>query len=592
MKRKSLVLLLLLVLWVNWAHAQKIKYKELLNLLNAKQYEQAEPFLRRYLKENSDNPSAFLFMGIIYQEKSLGTDVLKQTELLMANIDSALFFYEKALPKITEKEVKKNEENYQMYTRRDLRTGQFGVKHSDIVLDIETRMKALRERKDKVRLVKKSYLESEAQYARANRIYKDFQSRFATKKELYLLSDDDLILELNKLAATFDSCQASFKSYKSQSQAMGKTGYNQMLNLQEIKDFKKDGASMIDFMEDDLKLWDYTEWAKKTVRTIRDEVYPMRKDLVAFDIELNHLREKITKDSLKVDAAALQKSQVFSEMKKWDTDPMPEQVFQLKIKELEYHASLLDQSALSNSDIAKKIASTKQQLSILSKMDSLSSLLLERNPDKDLSHYKGFVTEAYGTPVVLRSFIRSTQEYVRRESTKKRLELDEYNRLLKWVITETDSIPLFMEVTDNSKYHPLVISDTHTAGLKSDSPLVGYFYTVTPSRTADLGFIFPVDTAHIKLRNLPVIKGLSLITSDQTYFVLIYSESRSEGKVPVSLTKISRQSGVEWNISITTDLVPMEMKYTASNGELSIRTSGTDGESRVVVLDKTGKRLQ
>jgi hypothetical protein len=74
--------------------------------------------------------------------------------------------------------------------------------------------------------------------------------------------------------------------------------------------------------------------------------------------------------------------------------------------------------------------------------------------------------------------------------------------------------------------------------------------------------------------------------------VLIYSESRSEGKVPVSLTKISRQSGVEWNISITTDLVPMEMKYTASNGELSIRTSGTDGESRVVVLDKTGKRLQ
>ena len=103
--------------------AQKVKYKDLLILLNAKQYDQAEPFLKRYLAENDDNPSAYLFMGIIHQEKSAKIDILKQTDRLINTIDSAILFYAKSLPKLTEKDIKKNEENYLLYTRRDLRTG-------------------------------------------------------------------------------------------------------------------------------------------------------------------------------------------------------------------------------------------------------------------------------------------------------------------------------------------------------------------------------------------------------------------------------------------------------------------------------------
>ena len=44
---------------------KKIKYKDIFGLLNVKQYEQAEPFLKSYLKENDDNPNAYLFMGTI-----------------------------------------------------------------------------------------------------------------------------------------------------------------------------------------------------------------------------------------------------------------------------------------------------------------------------------------------------------------------------------------------------------------------------------------------------------------------------------------------------------------------------------------------
>src|SRR5688572_12014077 len=146
MTKITLIQFLFLSLVFYPAIGQKVKYKDIFGLLNTKRYEEAEPFLKRYLKETSENPSAFLYMGIIYQEKSAKDDVLKQTKRAMMNMDSAIFFYDKAYKSITEKELKRNEEFYQAYNRRDLRTGEFGVKLSDVQFDLEKKIEGLRER--------------------------------------------------------------------------------------------------------------------------------------------------------------------------------------------------------------------------------------------------------------------------------------------------------------------------------------------------------------------------------------------------------------------------------------------------------------
>ena len=154
MTKITLIQFLFLSFIVSTSFGQKVKYKDIFGLLNTKRYEEAEPFLKRYLKETNDNPNAFLYMGIIYQEKSAKDDVLKQTTRAIANMDSAIFFYDKAYKSINEKELKRNEEFYQAYNRRDLRTGEFGVKLSDIQFDLEKKMEGLRERIDRVKMVK------------------------------------------------------------------------------------------------------------------------------------------------------------------------------------------------------------------------------------------------------------------------------------------------------------------------------------------------------------------------------------------------------------------------------------------------------
>jgi hypothetical protein len=89
-----------------------------------------------------------------------------------------------------------------------------------------------------------------------------------------------------------------------------------------------------------------------------------------------------------------------------------------------------------------------------------------------------------------------------------------------------------------------------------------------------------------------LIKGLSLAVTDQSYFVLFYSESKIDGKVPVTLARINRASGLEWSTVFLTDFNPVELNYTNSTGELLIKTSSLDGNSKMVALNKMGSRVQ
>lgn len=598
MSGKGSLIVAFLICQVTFAMAQKVKYKDLIELLNAKQYEMAEPFLKRYLKENDDNASAYLYMGIVYQEKSLQKDLLKQTEPLVVAIDSAIYFYEKVYPLITEKEIKRHgDDNYQMYIRRDMRTGEFRVTQSDVQLDIETRLKSLKEKRERVKPLKNYFVQAEKQYGRAREFYIGIQNKYATEKEFYLRSDDQLLVELNNLIAVYDSSQAAFKSYKSILENIGKTTYNQQLSLLDITDFKRDGATEADFLVNDLKLWDYTRWAHKSSDVIQKEIIPLRDNLISYDIEINKLDKKLRTDSVSVrnDLTKLVDKLIQSQLKKFDSDPLPTGVFNMKIAELEYFSDLITYKPFRDTaNVALRLSSLEKEIASVRKLDSIAKKLMARDFEKDQLDYKHFISNAYGTPIVLQANIKRTQEFAHRELAKKEKEHEDSAQLLKWVFVAPDSVPLFQDENDKHAFKPLVVvNDTYTIGLKYvDSLAVGYFYSITPSRIPDLGFTFPVDAPNFKKRNLPIIKGLGFHETDQVYFALIYSESKDAEGFPVTVARISRTDGLAWNNNYKFELKPAELMYSASSGELTIKSTSPTGESKIVVLDKNGKKLQ
>ena len=106
MKRRFLLLVFFAGLSVV-SFGQKVKYKELFVLLNAKNYSDAEPYLRFFLLEEPDHPNANFHMGSLLQGSLKELNILTESELYTETADSSVFYYEKSLSYITEKDVKK-----------------------------------------------------------------------------------------------------------------------------------------------------------------------------------------------------------------------------------------------------------------------------------------------------------------------------------------------------------------------------------------------------------------------------------------------------------------------------------------------------
>jgi hypothetical protein len=597
MNRKVSFLVVFLV-YCSIGYSQKVKYKDLVLLLNSKQYEVAEPHLKRYLKSDDDTPHAFLFMGIVFQEKSMANDLLKHTPILLANSDSALFFFDKAYNTITERELKKHDEYYvEMFSRRDPRTGDFGVKFSDVRLDLETRVKNIKDRKEKAKELKKHFVESERLYLLSAEQFKAIQSKFNSQSSFFLRSDEVLVQQLTKLAQTYDSALIAFGNYRTALKAIQKPNYNQQLIPKEITDFKKDGIDPIDFFTDDLRIWDYKRWAKSSLETIESVINPLRERLIAYDISLNKLDLKLKRDSVSIvsDLDHLEDGLLYAQLSKYDPNPLPLSIFEMKKADLRYKSSVVAHKPFKDtSNLMLKLSFLNEELKYVDRLDSLAKKLLERDIAVEGENYQHFITKSYGNQAVLNSLVKTTQDFANREKLKKELDWESTMQTTKWAIDEKDSIPLFFEQSRDLKFKPLLILENkYTIGLQySDSTATGYLYSITPSRRPDVKATFEVDKTSFTKRNLPILKCVSTTDAlQQVFFSLIYAESKVQERFPVTITKVYRSDGLAWSVNLQLDFMPTELIYNADTAELSIKIS-TMGENKIIVIDKNGKQIQ
>jgi hypothetical protein len=584
-----------LFLIVSTVHGQKIKYKDIWGLLSTKQYEQAEPFLKRYLlEEKNDNPNALLYMGIIFHEKSMKSDVLKQTEHTISAIDSAVLYYDLAYKNITEKELKRNDEYYQAYNRRDLRTGEFGVKLSDIQFDLEKKMQGLRERIDRVKMVKYYFVLADSLYKKSNALFKTIQQAYPSEKAMYLRADEPTVASLNALAVRFDSCTKAFDLYKSSTATLGHTGYSQQVKLKEIADFKVDGVSVADFYQDDLELWDYKKFATRGKQIIEAEILPMREHLVTYDIEINKLRTKLNTDSISVksDLTSLIDRLLMEQMRKFDPEPLPIEVFTLKIADLEYRSTVLEHHRDPDTiDVHRQLARVNSEMKYLNKLDSMATKLSADNFDQRATDYEYFVTNTFSSKAVLKSYIHGLKDYASKEKQRKEAELAMRSESLRWLINGSDSIPLFRD-DSQSRFKPLtIVEEKYTAGLQYEGSLrpSGYLYSINATRIPAVKAVFPVDSTCFKFDRLSSAGAITYSDeSGQIYFVLIYSDRRDDGEqFAATLAKVYRSDGLSWSMNYKLNFVPKEIAFDAGSGELAIRGEGNQQNT----MDKNGKEV-
>lgn len=579
--------------------AQKVKYKDLIELLNTNQFDQAEPHLRRYLKENDDNPSAYMYMGFILQNKALATDMLKDTDKASAYMDSASLSINKALEGITEKEVKRNEDNYLRYRSRDVRTGEFEIKYTEVRFRLEQDVKNLTARKSNINKLRVEFDSFRKNYGAAKSEFVKLVVANPSEKEFYLRADEGTEAQLAQIKQRFDSALSFFESYQITTQQLGKTGYKQVLDKKDITKYGEDGKRDFNLYSDDLKIWDYGGWAERSAKFIKDEVYPLREKLLATDRELVKLRRSIEKDSVSAlkELDELYPKLLINPVEQYDANPMPLKVFRMTHAELSYYSKWLEnRKTKQGSDLVQRKTAFQSELPYLKKLDSISSLLLALDLEQEAVNYQNYVKTSYGSTLVLKSLISATNDFSKREAERCLTAISRLNESLKWLVIQSDSIPLAMPVRPEKPIQPLVVAEeAFTHGIKypvSGAPL-GYFYTITPARLPEVQVTYAVDTAFANRRNQTLFRGLA--TTDgkgQLYYTAVFSEARNAaGKFPVTICKIYRTDGLAWQMNYQLDALPAELQLNAATGELLVR-GALNGESRMFVIDKAGKLVQ
>jgi hypothetical protein len=574
--------------------AQKVKYKDIFGLLSTKQYEQAEPFMKRYVKDNDDNPNAYLYMGMIFQEKAMKLDVLKQTALVNANSDSAIQFYDKTLRILDEREVRKNKEYYQAYNRRDLRTGEFGVNLSDVQYDIEKRVQFMKERIDKVKMVKFYFSVVDTTYKKAVKLYTSLQKENPSEKQMYLRADENTLKKLASLGQKYDSCIKAFDNYKTATSNLGRTGYNQNLTVSEISDFSAEGNTGADFFQDDVKVWNYRKFADRGKDAIEREIIPMRSHLITYDVEINKLRDKLNTDSVSVrsDLTKLIDVLLYEQLKKFDAQPLPMQVFSMKTADLEYRSVLLENKRLRDSaDVHYRLALVRSEIRSLNKLDSIGAILVSSDIDTKALDYGYFISNTYSNTIVLSSYIKALKEYAEREKRTKREQLALAKEALNWIIDGADSIPLNTAVK-NKRFKPLLTEpEKYAVGLvyKDSLTAEAYFYLITPSRKPALKLTFPVDKMSFRESKFGSSKALSYSDpSGQVYYVMVSSAIPSKEKFPASVAKIYRSDGLAWTNHYLLGFIPSALSFKTDTSELII----ADFTDQQIAIDKNGKMLR
>lgn len=294
MRFKISVVSIVLVCSALLSTGQKIKYKDLFPILNEKNYEEGGPQLIAYLaalKKDEANPN--LQMGLMLEHQFLAYDIIDDSSKIYTSGDSAILFLEKAKTLITEKELKKNDEYYQAFFRRDLRTGEFGIKVSDVHLDIEKKVEVIGQRINDVKTINRSLSQIEAKYAQALEKFTTISTNHEDYNSFLLSVSSDEQTELTNIQTLASDANEKAKSIQKIAEKLGSAKYQQEIELKPIDDFRKDGLQSSDLLSGTISIWDYETWSREALSEIRGGVGLFKALITNYYKEIREKKSKL-----------------------------------------------------------------------------------------------------------------------------------------------------------------------------------------------------------------------------------------------------------------------------------------------------------
>lgn len=327
------------------AFAQKIKYKNLFPILQSKDYVVAEPLLIAYLQDTQDEANPYFYLGEILSGKLDSTAIFPTPKTYDSLADNAILAYKKAISLVDEKEVRKNDEFYMAYNRRDLRTGKFGIKISDIHLDYEEKIDIVLKRKGLVAQIHQQKKQIDLVTTALNGKTESLVSKFQDEQSFYFQSNSEDHQNIQVITSEFAELEKLIEDYISKLKSLNNSLHHPQLEVNSISRWTELGVQQLDLESSPIVLIAIDEFLVKKLTRVQNEILPLKVLLEKTDEQLNNniLIHQNLSDSSQIKQDTLPATLV-QQLSQFDENALPLKV--LKFKQQKKQLAILSNEKL------------------------------------------------------------------------------------------------------------------------------------------------------------------------------------------------------------------------------------------------------
>jgi len=494
LKIKNLLMLFLVFQCTSVVFSQKLKYKELYPILKSDtiNFDLAKQLLSDYIKEEPDFPNAYYQYASFSKKHIKDLDVLTETNLIVKYCDIAITNYTLFLNITNEKDLKNNKEYYPEFVKNNT-NNKPDINYIETTQLVKQFIIDLQNYSQKIKDISLLFYKGVDNYENARKIYLEINNKYLSENDIYLLADETFINRCNQLVVSYDSAVFYILAYSKLIKDFPIGKYNQQFIFKKIETFRLDGFdAQTSFLLNNITVWDYGFWAKKTLKLISIEIQDLRKKLDNTEKELSD-GIKILRDTSQLYSLPNEyrfNKTTLLKLKKYDFNSMVLNLFLFQKTQLDWLILMRDKQKIDSSSIAMddKFIFYGKVLKALYLSDSLLIDLKTSITDKNLQKYQSFVNKYYENNA---NFI----QYV--ENNKKEIDLfiNIYNNK-SFQIYYSNFIDSTKYLTYKGNLIPLFVSNSSllytTTAIKQDnygnSYLSGYYKNYAKD-TLNIAFI-------------------------------------------------------------------------------------------------------
>ncbi|MEP3387290.1 MAG: hypothetical protein ABJO02_03825 [Reichenbachiella sp.] len=596
---------------------KKIKYdKEIFPLIEAKNFDQAMPLLWEYLSDpkNAEEPNPNLQVGLYYEGLVNGYHIITDSTAILGASDTAVIYLTKAKTLITEKELKKNDEFYQDFYRRDLRTGDFGIKISDVQLDIEKKLQSLRNINKYAKSIYADLYSLNVANEFSMGAYQAFAKQYPNINDLYLMANEDTKDSLVAIIDKNTEIKEKFENVRDAVSRIGKKGYSPELEWKDIEAYGEDGLTSVDFFANDVVAWNYGKWAEDAEDVIKRDITRLKSQISQTNKDLKAQGEKINGGSGILDEEPITEidPSLLEDINKFDENSIAIDLLNILVSKNKFDyltSETLNERLADPDDVDYQLAVSDSLVQLLDIMDDAVAKLVEPGITIASKKYNKLVSEQYGGEMGLIKY-RKTLENELMDSREEWMAYNEkYKSRARWGISEDGSESLYLIPRMDSTYVARDFSKFYSIVSMKDDSSNTYVVGLEFQGASDKGFIARVNNARTILwkRNFDIkgfaysdseflVDGKFIPSQEGTVAVYIYSLV-PESKKNIVAVSVTPEGETNWVNSLKISRAPVDVKfndivketifYTKTEEELE-NGGGDPNDPGYFVVDRSG----